>query len=86
VEALYEQMLEDGLAPDTIVKNTVLNALVGSGAFRRAEEMFDEMLRSEQTPPNDRTYTMMMHMYSERKDHQKVGCSAFWLFVGVLIC
>lgn len=73
VEALFERMVSEGVAPDTIAKNSVLNALVSSQAYERAEELFAAMLEDERTPPNDRTFTMMMHMHSERNHQHKVG-------------
>ncbi|GAQ83798.1 putative Pentatricopeptide repeat domain containing protein [Klebsormidium nitens] len=72
VEALFERMVSEGLAPDTIAKNSVLNALVSSQAYSRAEELFAAMLDDARTPPNDRTFTMMMHMHSERNHQHKV--------------
>ena len=73
VEALFGRMVSDGLIPDTIAQNTVLNALVCSEAYARAEALFAHMLTDERTPPNDRTFTIMMHMHSERKQQHKVS-------------
>ncbi|RKP28029.1 hypothetical protein SYNPS1DRAFT_26372 [Syncephalis pseudoplumigaleata] len=66
---LFKDMCEGGIAPDTVVYTTLLDACARAGDYTRARTLFDAMLTADaNVRPNVYSYNVILGMLARRGD------------------